>query len=268
MRGALSLDVDMHGIGKSVAGVVTDRNFKDLACRIEVAAQDPEHRRIFLDLKSLGDSRICRDRLNILRNLAYPNACQSFNLAEERASSQIKLADRFAQHLVKIRICDRDGEIVGNVAADAVKTIPFAIGRLADLFSDGFRQWTGSYRRIGDLAVAGILQQLADIGERLVQRAASGSSWLDRRPRAAPALNEPFCFKPAQGFTNSEPADIVPLAQRRFGGKLSAVREPSREYFLAELPGKLKIARRLCFFCFGGRQSRLHQPIGLQGASK
>jgi len=273
MRGASDIHIDMHRIGETIAGVVTDRNLEDFTLGVEIAAQDPKHWRAFVNLQSLGHIGVRRDRLNVLRDFADFDARQRFDLTEQSSGAKVQLINGVPQAFVKVRVGHRQRQGLARMVPDSLKTRPIALGRRSDLFGKLSGKRGGFLQSVGHLAPARVLQQLADIGERLVQSAAARRRGLHRGARSATPFDQTFDLQSAQGLANGEAADIVFGAQGGFGWKRLPIGERARQDGIAQFSGQLQVARRASSL-FGRiarlvfrlrRQSQLHRSASARG---
>ena len=75
-----AVDVNVHRIGEAVARMEADRDFKDPALGIDIAAQDPQHRTAALEIERLGNIGAGGNSLDILRDLADADPGQLLDL--------------------------------------------------------------------------------------------------------------------------------------------------------------------------------------------
>lgn len=256
--------VDMHRVGEAVAGMVTDRNLEQLPLGIKVAAHDPQYGRATLDAQILGDFGRRGDRLDILRYLADADPGEPFDLTEQSAGRQVKSDNCLVETVVKVGFCHGDWQFIAFMQTQAAKAGPIAHALLADLLDHRRRQGTATDTRIIYPRVARILQDLANVGERLMQRAAARCRRLDRGSRAALAGDQPFVLKAPQSFAYGEAANPIALAQFAFGGELISHSELTRKDFSPKFARDLQVARSLALCRQFGliAQSMIPQSLG------
>ena len=218
---ALAIQVDLHGIGETVAGVMADRNFVNRAFLIEIATNDPQNGFAEVNFQPLSGCRIGSDGLNILGDQSERGVGQFFELAEQRACTKIESVDGVAQPFVEIGIGKRNWRGVFALPPRPAKPAPNAVRILANLFRNFLAQGPRFLFGIGNLTVAGILQQFANIRKRLVQCAAAGRGWLNDSARAAFAFNQAFALQFFKCLSHGKATDIILPTKGGFRRKLS-----------------------------------------------
>lgn len=93
----------------------------------------------------------------------------------------------------------------------------------------------------GNRRALGVLENFANVGQWLMQRATARRSGLHHRAGPTPARDQPFLRQFAQRFSHREPAHPVMLAQHGFRWKRIFRSEVTPQDRSAQFIGKLKI---------------------------
>ena len=143
---------------------------------------------------------------------------------------------------MKIGVGRGNWQCIAFVQAHAAQAVPIASAFLADQF--GYRLWKrpAPDSFVGNSRIMCILQDFADVGERLMQRPSARRSGLDHSARAAFAGDQPFILQPPKRLANGEARHTIALAKLAFGWKLVARGKLSREQLGAQFRRHLQIA--------------------------
>ena len=98
--------IDMHRIGKALAGMVVCRNFKQPFILIKIATQNAQDRFTFFYAKTAGKMFRGGDRLNVLRDLGDFYLSKILKLAEDGCLRHIDFLDRSG----KVRMYPGNGD--------------------------------------------------------------------------------------------------------------------------------------------------------------
>ena len=237
-----AINLDMHRIGKAVAGVVADRNLQNATVGVAIAADDAQAGCALRHAQSLCNLVGRRYCLNVLSHLNKGHASEPLKLPEDGFVIGANLRRRLAQAFMDIGIEHSNGSAIVDARAQTFKVGPSSTGHQTQVFRHALGQ--------GDLplvdktcrSVAGVLKNFRNVGERLMQRAAARRRGLDHGAGTGTPRNQAFGLKRAQSLPHSEPADIEPLAQFRFGGK-AAFRKGAGENFGPQGFGQFLISR-------------------------
>lgn len=244
MAESLSFDIDVHRIGKPVAGMVACRDFENAVCGVMIASQDAQRRCAFGNPKRLGNVRTGCDRLNILRYLDEIDLRKPFDLLENSIFAWADFCRNIAQAFVDISngVRKRFGRV--SACAQALKPAPSSARDKAKLFGDIARQRAFSQGIENCARVAGILKNFGDVGQWLMQRAAARSGWLNARTRSASARNQAFGLQRTQRLSHGKARNGISLAQFAFGRKGIGFIGPAED-FLSQFVGQFLVTR-LC----------------------
>lgn len=244
MADRLALDIDVHRIGKPVAGMVACRDFEYAVGGIMIATQDAQRRRAFGDAKCLGNVRAGCDRLNILRDLDEIDLRKPFDLLENSIFAGADFCRNIAQAFVNISnsVRKRFGRV--SARAQALKPVPSSARDKAKLLGDIARQRAFSQGIENCAGIAGILKNFGDIGQWLMQCAAARGGWLNARSRTAFARNQAFGLQRTQRLAHCKSRHGIAFAQVAFGRKGIGL-VCSAEDFLAQFVGQFLVTR-LC----------------------
>lgn len=244
MADRLALDIDVHRIGKPVAGMVACRDFEYAVGGIMIATQDAQRRRAFGDAKRLGNVRAGCNRLNILRDLDEIDLRKPFDLLENSIFAGADFCRNIAQAFVNISnsVRKRFGRV--SARAQALKPVPSSARDKAKLLGDIARQRAFSQGIENCAGIAGILKNFGDIGQWLMQCAAARGGWLNARSRTAFARNQAFGLQRTQRLAHCKSRHGIAFAQVAFGRKGIGL-VCSAEDFLAQFVGQFLVTR-LC----------------------
>lgn len=244
MADRLALDIDVHRIGKPVAGMVACRDFEYAVGGIMIATQDAQRRRAFGNAKRLGNVRAGCNRLNILRNLDEIDLRKPFDLLENSIFAGADFCRNIAQAFVNISnsVRKRFGRV--SARAQALKPAPSSARDKAKLLGNIARQRAFSQGIENCAGIAGILKNFGDIGQWLMQCAAARGGWLNARSRTAFARNQAFGLQRTQRLAHCKSRHGIAFAQVAFGRKGIGL-VCSAEDFLAQFVGQFLVTR-LC----------------------
>ena len=239
----LSLNLNVHRIGETFAGMMVRRNFENLPRSVFIAAQDAQTRRTFGEAKQPRNLRRGHYCLNILRHLRDLNPGKPFKLSKNRILIGRNADGRIAQAFVDIGI--NRGNWLGRSAACAqpLKTRPAATRNQAQLLGNCFGQRPFTKFSKMRAGVTRILEDFAYVRERLMERAAACCRWLNDRARATFARDQSLTLKRAQCLPHGKAADRVTLAQIAFCRESLSRVGPAQNLF-AQLLGKFAVTRR------------------------
>jgi hypothetical protein len=242
MADRLTLDIDVHRIGKPVAGVMAGRDFEYAVGGVMIATQDAQRRRAFGDAKRLGNVRAGCDRLNILRHLDEVNLRKPFDLLENSIFAGADFCRNIAQAFVNISnsVRKRFGRV--SARAQALKPAPSSARDKAKLLGNIAWQRAFSQGIEHRAGIAGILKNFGDVGQWLMQRAAACSGWLNARARSAPARNKALGLQRTQSLSHGKSRHGISLAQVAFGRKGIGFVRPAED-FLAQFVGQFLVTR-------------------------
>ena len=244
MADRLALNIDVHRIGKPVAGMVACRDFENAVGCVMIASQDAQRRRAFGNAKRLGNVRAGCDRLNILRYLDEIDLRKPFDLLENSIFAGADFCRNIAQAFVNISDRVRQGFSRISARAQALKPAPSSACDKAKLLGDIARQRAFSQGIEHRACVAGILENFGDVGQWLMQRAAARRGWLNARSRTAFARNQAFGLQRTQRLAHGKSRHGIAFAQVALGRKGIGL-VCSAEDFLAQFVGQFLVTR-LC----------------------
>ena len=217
----LFVDLDMHRIGKAVAGVVARRDFKDAPIAIKVTAQDPEARRTPRNAQRRRDIGPRWIGLNILRHARHADSGELFKLLKYRPRIGINPVNDRREIMMQKSFGQRNRIAASRRFAKPAKPEPLPTRDEPQLFGIGFGQAAIGHARELIAAVTRILQQFADVRKWLMQRPAARRRRLNDRARPAFASNQPFTLKRAQSLSHREPRHAIFCTQNIFGRKIA-----------------------------------------------
>ena len=257
--------LDMHRIGETVAGMVTGRNFEDPVRRIDETAQDAKTGAAPRHVERRGHRRARRYGLNILGDARDANPGKPLELAKDRVFIGPDLPCRVGKVGMDIGVGQRDRTLFALPRAKSPEMVPTPARCVADMDGELLGQRRRPHRFEHIAAVARILQDFADVRQRLVQRAAARRRWLDHRSRPAPALDQAFALQRAQRLADREAADAIARAKYAFGRELRGIGIIAPQDFAAQFVGERLIARlpaaMSCAISNCGRQ--IHSPFSV-----
>lgn len=272
MNDGSTIQVDVHGISKAVAGVVANGDFEDLASFVTIASQDLQDRTVSFNFKCARYFLARGQRLNVLGDLANGNAGQFFYLSEKGASGQIEPVERDIDARMKIDICMGQGASFPGKAPRAAKARPLTSGGPGDLDSDFCRQWATFLWSVINFAVTRILQQFTHVRERLVKCAAASGRRLNGRTGAAPTSDQSLGLQAFERFAYGKAADIISSTQGGFRRKRAIAAVLAGHYRRAQLRCELQVARdrdRLGAFARrGGSLAQVDRPLDFASEEK
>lgn len=257
MAESLSFDIDVHRIGKPVAGMVACRDFENAVGGVMIASQDAQRRRAFGDAKRLGNVCAGCDRLDILRYLDKIDLRKPFDLLENSIFAGADFCRNIAQAFVNIsdRVRKRFGRI--SARAQALKPAPSSTCDKAKLLGDIARQRAFSQGIEHRAGIAGILKNFGNVGQWLMQRAAARGGWLNARSRTAFARNQALGLQRTQRLAHGKSRHGIAFAQVALGRKGIGL-VCSAEDFLSQFVGQFLVTR------FGGQ---IFSPQSATGAA-
>ena len=170
---ASALNLDMHGVSEAIAGVVAGGNLDHPTIVIAVAAQDAQARRSPRNAKRLGDFRAGGHRLNILRHLRNRDSAEPFELLEQRGFTNVDGIRNVGERGMDIGFSKGDRLVDAAARPHAVKPRPFARRLAINLFGQLARQRDAAVTLERHLGIARILQNFANVRQRLVGRTAA-----------------------------------------------------------------------------------------------
>jgi len=216
----LPLHLDMHRIGEAIARVVADGDLNDATVSINVAAQYSKAGASAGDPQSRSHLGSRGHRLNILRHPRNLDARKPLKLPEKRWFSEVDRARRFGKVRVNIGLCQSNRALGVAARTNAAKLRPFPAAGCTNLLSQIARQSNANAALKDDMGVAGILQNLVNVRQRLVQRTAARRRRLDDRARTALTLDHAFRLERAQRLAHRKSADAILATQHDFGREL------------------------------------------------
>ena len=237
----LAFDLDVHRIGKPVAGMVAGRNLEHSAAGVDIAAKNPEAWTAPADLQLLADGCGSGNGLNVLNDARHSYASMLLELLEERLVGLFDLLCRFRQVGVNINVRNGYRQALPCRSPNPGEVKPWFRRGKPNLFCVFLRESNQSSRFEDKASVRRVLKDLFHVREWLVQCASTGSCRLNQRSGSTAPFYQSFRLKHSQCFSHGESTDTVPFAKNGFGRKLAVSGEFAAEYFFPKDLGELKV---------------------------
>jgi len=250
------IDLNMHRIGKAITWMIACGNLKHAVIFIKIAAQNAEHGIADFKAQICGEFFRCRNRLNILGNPGDRNFGMLLNLAKQGGDIGVDFRDGIGQIGIDPGHGHGDRTFMTGFHTLTVKNKPFAFMPRSYLVGDLGWNFLRFHLFKADHGIAGILHNLTNIAQRLVQGAAARNCGLNNRAGPVFSGDQPFGGQLAQRFSNGEAAHMEFFTKRRFGWKFTRIGIVATKHFFAQFFGKLQIT----WFFFGERFLSRHIP--------